>query len=149
KKLEPAVREKLVDLMRQPLLAESLIQEAKEIHRKRTEGPERKKAEARIKTLQSQLDVLAERLAELPKSVSPDAIYRQMERLENLRRTEQGRLAREEGQRLPEEPAQLRDYRALLTGLAGFMSDSKGQIHQERVLRALVHKVEVIPEGFR
>ncbi len=72
-----------------------------------------------------------------------------MERLESLRRAEQNRLATAGDRHYFDEPAQLKDYRALLAGLSGFMNDSAAQGHQERVLRALVHKVEVMPEGFR
>jgi hypothetical protein len=64
----------------------------KQIHAKlkarHEENPHRKDEErvkAKIFGMNSQLDGLAERLSELPKSVSAAPIYKQMERLENLK----------------------------------------------------------------
>lgn len=63
--------------------------------REHAENPARKEQErlkAKIYGLASQLDALAERIAELPKTVSPEPIYRQMERIEGLKKEHEAGL---------------------------------------------------------
>jgi site-specific DNA recombinase len=85
KKLEPLVK----DLFQKFLTDRNFM---KQIHAKlkarHEENPHRKDEErvkAKIFGLNSQLDGLAERLSELPKSVSAAPIYKQMERLGSLK----------------------------------------------------------------
>lgn len=150
KKLEPLVWAEVEKLLNSPEMAKSLIDELKVIHQERTQSSETKKCSEKIRQLSMQMDVLAERLSELPKSVSPAAIFKQMERLEEVRNLEEEKLS---GLRAKEvvtdPPATFESYTELLAGLKQHAESEAGHITRDRIVRSLIHKVEVTPDGFR
>ena len=79
-----------------------------------------------------------------------DQIFAQMERLEQLK--VQNQQALDEILRSPfssEMPAQLTDYRALIQSLRGMLLDGAADELRPKIVQRLVHKVEVLPEGYR
>lgn len=150
KKLEPLVWAEVEKLMATPEMAKSLIDELKAIHLERTQSSESKDAE-RIRQLGMQMDVLAERLSELPKSVSPVAIFKQMEKLEEVRNLEEEKLCglRPKKSLLIHLQLSERAHRSYLRGLKQHAESEAGHITRDRIVRSLIHKVEVTPDGFR
>lgn len=143
KKLEPAVWEKVLNLISKKDMAEELIKEAERIHAGQSKNSERGRIQAKISTINSQIEILSERLAELPKDISPEPIYRQLTRLQDLKREEENRLAKVEGPSHNDKPVQLTDYRKLLDGLRTLGGSAK-----ETVIQTLINKVVVTPDGF-
>lgn len=149
-KLEPAVWAEVMRLLEVPSVARKLIESAEALHAGCLRSSETKKLAEKIRVLGQQMDVLAERLAELPKSVSPVAIFRQMERLEEVKKLEEQRL--EHAQRnevTADAPVLLASFEELLQALAKMSHDPNAGQVRARIVRSLVHKVEVLPEGFR
>lgn len=66
KKIEPAVWEAVQKLLADPEFAERIIKKAHGLHENRTQNSEAKRIRDKINSLKGQLEVLAERLAELP-----------------------------------------------------------------------------------
>ena len=145
KKLEPAVWEQIERLLRSTELAESILQEAKLLHAARASGGAASKIQAKIQSLSSQLEVLAERLGQLPKSVSPEPVFRQMQKIEEAKALETTKLQAGKGG-VSDIPAALRDYSALTSKLA-LLNDAPETKHA--ILCALVEKIEVTEEGFK
>ena len=146
KLLEPAVWEEVLKLFRDPTLSKALIIQAKRAADERLGDSGQKRTETRISTVTQQIEVLAERLAELPKSISAAPIYSQMEKLQAVKAEEEARLRglRSE-QKIHDLPAELTPYEALLRGLHQLKDEST----RTKIIEALIHEVEITPEGFR
>lgn len=85
KKLESMVMEKFKDLMMRPDFMKDILKRVREKHEKNPHRKDEERLKARISGITSQIDGLAERLSELPKTVSAAPIYKQMERLEEIK----------------------------------------------------------------
>jgi len=70
KKLEPSVWEAVQSLLKNEFLVQDLIEHAEKLHKEKTQNKEAKRIQEKIKSIESQAEVLAERLAILPKAVS-------------------------------------------------------------------------------
>ena len=148
RKLEPALWEKVHDLLTQPKMAEELIGIANRIHKERTQNSESKRLQEKIRSLGGQLEVLAGRLAQLPKTVSAAPIFKQMERIEAAKAEEEKRLNEiQRNEPMRDIPVSLKTYQSFLTGLADLAQDPTAP--KGKIIKALVHKVEITPEGFR
>ena len=153
KKLEPVIMQKLEELLIEPATAVEIIRLAKIQHK--TDGRKRdfQRAKTRAGELEGQLEVLAERLASLPKAISPAAIYKQMEKLQTMKAEADNRLA-ELRQRADEGqgPASIERYQELLE-LARSIKEAPNSGGNARVasklVRALIERIEILPEGYR
>ena len=149
-KIEGEVWRQVLALFEDPNLAKSIIEEAQKIHETRNRTHEAQRLKSKIRGIEEQVDALAEHLAKIPKSLSPAPIFAQMERLEQLKAQTQSAL--DEILRSPftsEIPAQLTDYSALLGSLRGMLSEGAADELRPKIVQRLVHKVEVLPEGYR
>jgi predicted DNA-binding protein (UPF0251 family) len=148
-KLEPAVWEKVEELIWNPAVSEKIIEKAKALHTQRTQISESKRHKDKIHALKGQIDVLAERLAVLPKSVSPEPVFRQMEKLEALKVDEEARLRQSECESGSQAmPASLSSYRALLAGLNRMHTQDSAHIAREKIIHTLVHGIKIVPDGY-
>lgn len=145
KKLEPLVWEEFSKMVTDTLFIQKMFEKVKALH---SENPQRKdqdRLKAKVMGLQSQLEALAERLSELPKSVSATPIYKQMERLESLLKEHQEQLAK-----IKESSRSSKDRVASLETFEAFASNYKKFVHQEmnpdqqkQAIQKFIHKVEV------
>lgn len=150
KLIEPRVWEEVMALLKEPKRAEEIFKLSKKKFSELQTRGEDKKIQGKIRDLESQIEVLAERLSSLPKSVSPTPIYRQMERLEAEKGEEEMRLrAYREAHPIAEEPAPLANFEAFLEGLRRLTNGAMGPELQARLIQKLVQKVEITRNGFR
>jgi len=123
-KLEPALWEEIHKLLIQPQMTETFIAAANGKHKERTQNSESKSIQERIRSYEGQLEVLAGRLAQLPKTVSAAPVFKQMERIEGSKREEQKRLATLQSiDPIRDVPAPLKSYQSFLNGLADLAQD--------------------------
>ena len=146
--LESFVLGKATDLLTQSSFAKELIQEANEAHEK---GSAKKQID-RLKSLlygyNSQLEALAERLSELPKTISPKPIFQQMEKLENLKaETVKDIKAFVEDGHSSEKPVELKEYQSFLKHLKTLFLESGDKELQERIIKRIIKKVLVGPNN--
>ncbi len=87
-----AVIASIAKLLAQPGIAVDIIQAAKIQYEGEGHKQELKRAKVRVGELESQMEVLAERLANLPQALAPTPIYQQMEKLQSLRAEADERL---------------------------------------------------------
>jgi len=150
KKLEPLVWAEIERVLTSPKMAEGLIATMRATHMERTQSSEIKKRSEKVRQLDQQMEVLAERLAQLPKAISPFAIFKQMERLEEFKKIEEDRIS---GLRalevISDPPATLESYKELLIGLRFIAENPQSHITKDRIVRALIERVEVTPDGFK
>ncbi len=150
KKLEPAVWDVVLNYLKNPKAAHAMIQTAESLHKEKSKSSESKKLQEKVRSLEGQLEVLSEHLAQLPKTISPGPIFKQMEKIEALKAEEQIRLfqfQRTEGIQLAATP--LADYDDLLRTLAELANSPKGQSARGKIIRTLVQRIEITPEGFK
>ncbi|MBI2580115.1 MAG: recombinase family protein [Candidatus Aenigmarchaeota archaeon] len=147
KKVEPAIWTEAIRVMASPELAKGLIEAARQAYTKRTQTTETRRVREKISALKSQLEVMAERLSQLPKTVSAEPIFRQMEKIEILKNEEEKRLVRVQTENFyAEKPASLNTYQDFLADLKRLAADPTAKT---KVLETLIHKIRITPEGFK
>jgi hypothetical protein len=111
--------------------------------------------------LELQLENVAERISDLPKDIPGAALYKQIQKMETLKAQAQQELADLQAESGPLEfPVELRSYEMLTKALKTKMMTSPlgkdiSADHVEsrevcrRVIRLLVHKIEITPKSFR
>jgi DNA invertase Pin-like site-specific DNA recombinase len=150
KRLEPKVWEKINELLSTPATVRLLLDEAQAIHVKKSNGSDRVRIQAKIQALKSQQEVLAERLAELPPSISPAPVFKQMEKIEAAKTLQEDLLKDcQAGNKSFDMPTALSSYDALLTGLNRLATSPNAEATRYRILQALIHRIEITPDGFR
>jgi len=91
-KLEPLVWEKLTEFVTEPRFIARVLEKVRAHHAENPHRKEMERLKAKIMGINSQLDSLSERLAELPKTVSAIPIYKQMEKLQIAKEEHETRL---------------------------------------------------------
>ncbi|MGE4234147.1 MAG: recombinase family protein [Bacteriovoracia bacterium] len=137
--LEPAVWGVISKLMQDENLAKDIVDKARAQFELSSKSSEIKKCQEKLRLIQSQIETLAERLSLLPKSISPKAIFNQMEKFEEQKRSLEEVIHKLESESYTQqEPVTLENYRLALKTL------SDVEI-KEQVVRTLVRKIEVSP----
>ena len=153
-RLEPAVWEAVLALLKDSRLAQGIIAEAKQTHDRMSQSTEAKRIRDKISSIAGQLDALSERLAQLPKGVPAGPIYKQMEKIEAARQEEQTRLEALEqnaqndgaGRGLPSTQEL---YEEFLTSVRQIAQGPMGPELKSKIIALLVAKIEVLPDSFR
>jgi site-specific DNA recombinase len=150
KLIEPQVWEMVMDVLRKPEFAKSIIEDAKKRSAGEIEAMEDTPMRARLLGLDRKIETLTERLSELPREVSAEPIYLQMRRLGEEKKDLERKL-QEVGLRQvhPRMPVHFNSYAALLDGLRKITSNAVTADAKAKVIQALVHQVEVKKDGIR
>ena len=85
KKLEKAAWEKVVQFITDEDLVRRILEKVRARHEENPHRKEMERLKAKILGVNSQIEALSERLAELPKSVSAVPIYKQLEKLQGIK----------------------------------------------------------------
>ena len=150
KKLEPAVWEKVSTALNDPKWAKNIVHLAQQHHKENLQNSEIKKTEERIRSLDEQMEVLAERLSELPKSVPATPIYQQMQKLEARKTEEQARIIKLQNQQITRDvPVPLKSYQSFLHQLALLADKANTESLKTKLLHKLTHKIQITPNGFK
>lgn len=147
RRLEESIWANIERLLSDPKNSEDIAAEAKRIHAEKSSSAEIAKHRAKIRYIESQLEALAERLSELPKSISAAPIYQQMEKLEKQRAGEGERiLALQTSGGGYEMPVGLTTYRGYLAALNKL---KQNPVAKAQIIEELVHRIDITPDGYR
>ena len=150
KVIEPLVWEKIEDLLKNPKVAEKIIASAKKQFEKRSNSKDLERAKTRVYELGHQLDALAERLSELPKSVSATTIYKQMERIQELKDEEEKRLeSLRQNAGDDQLPLDFKTYENFIKRINSLRLQTETKFSQARIIRSLVHRIEISKDSFK
>jgi site-specific DNA recombinase len=151
KKLEPAVWQDVLAVLSTPSIALGIIKEAESIHRNRLQESGSKRLEDRLAGIDKQIHAVAEHLTKLPADISPEPIFTQMRRLEDVRKSTQAELqAIALSNNVHEIPVPLANYKSYLAGLNRIYLDRPTDREtQTKIIQKLIHKIEVLPDGAR
>lgn len=142
--LEPLVWNSFVELLLDKEFAKRLIVKANHHHEVQGFAIQANKLRQKMTTTHEQLDALGEHLAKLPKHLSPSPIFKQMEKLEKLKREQQAELeAIQASDEYVDKPASLKDYEKFLRLMNQLMREGATPEEKAKLVRFLVDKVEV------
>jgi len=149
KLLEPALWNEIMNLFSEEKFAKELLNSAKRAHQHNPGSKEAEKYNHIVFNVDRQLEVLAERLSSLPQSISPTPIYKQMEKLEEKKKEAQSKLAKMQSDGfVKDEPCELQDFQRFLKAVSEILRRDDNLKIRQRVIRLLVHKINIIPDGF-
>jgi hypothetical protein len=142
KLLEPMVWEKIEEILANPEIGQELIEDARKRFDTDRGDAELSRIKVRIYDLGQQLEMLAERLSILPKTLSPEPIFKQMEKIQSLKTEEEKRLQNtvKETRQVPAEVEVYEKFLGVIRALKD--ADNLGFL-KAKIIKALVHKIEI------
>lgn len=145
KKLEPLVMEKFTELMTKPEFMQLMLEKVKALHHENPLRKDQERLKAKIYGVSSQIDGLAERLAELPKGVSAAPIYKQMERLENIKADHEQELEelKQTGRSSLDRVVNFEKFEDFVSHYKKFLTEAIPPNDLKLMIRKFIHKVEV------
>ncbi len=143
-KLEPMIIEEVQKLISGSKFSKELLLEAKKVHEGSHGVKEMERLKARLYGYSSQIDALAERLSQLPKKVSANPIFKQMEKLEVLKEACEKSIeeVRRLGSKSTEKPVGLKSYSKFLGSLKDLFTNGPPEI-KAKIIQRLIHRIEV------
>lgn len=149
KLLEPALWNEVINILSEEKIAQELLTSARRTHQLNPGSKEAEKYNHMVFNLDRQLEVMAERLSSLPENISPTPIYKQMEKLEEKKCEAQSKLTEMQSAGfIKDEPCELQDFQRFLKALGEILRRDDNLKIRQKVIRHLVHKINIIPDGF-
>ncbi len=148
-KLEEAVLKNIRTLVENPSTVKEMIEEAKRIHGENGINKEIKRLRLKVSGCDASLAALAERLGELPPTVSATPIYEQMEKLDRAKAEVLEKMQNLEANSGPtqEFPADFADYQKFIKFMGKALSQQTAPEIKAKILKRLLYKVEITPQG--
>lgn len=148
--VETKVWEAVVELLKNPMIAQEIIMSAKKEHTGLDYSKEEEKLKNKVYQLQGRLNALTERLSELPAEMDATPIYQQMKKIgESKKELEQKIILVKKQNQDFEIPVELSDYDRFLEMLNSEALKATSPQLKQKILGKLVEKVELLPEGMR
>lgn len=149
KLLEPALWSEILGLFNEEKFARELLTQAKRVHQINPGSKEAEKCNHIIFNVDRQLEVMAERLATLPESISPTPIYKQMEKLEEKKKEAQNKITQMQSTGyIKDEPCEIQDFQKFLKSVRELLKREDNLKVRMKIIRLLVYKIHIIPDGF-
>ena len=121
-----------------------MFEKVQKLHQENPFLKDRERLKSKVIGVQSQIEVLAERLSELPRSVSPQPIYRQLEKLEAVQKEYGAQLAKmKEGKAAETSVASKKTFESFAVHYNRFVHQKMDADQQKRALQKFIHRVEV------
>ncbi len=145
KKLEPLVWSKISEFMTDPAAMKALLVKVRKHHEQNPERKDIERIKVKIMSIESQIDVLSERLAELPKSVSAAPIYKQMEKLQALKDDHELQLKnlKTEGKNAYDRIVGLDTFESFAKHYRQFIDHSADVVQRKRLVKNFIDKIEL------
>ena len=128
-----------------------ILTRVREHHKANPTRKEQERLRAKISGISSQLDALGERIAELPKAVSALPLYKQMERLETLRKEHEESLAElsATGSSVRERIVGLDTFQDFASYYRSFLREGATIPERKQAMQKFIRKVEVSTESVK
>ena len=145
KKLEPLVWQKFLSLINDPKFVREILTRVRQFHEANPTRKDQERLKAKILGLNSQLEALAERLSELPKGISAAPIYKQMQRLEDLKLQHQKEIDSLKSGALGslDRVIDLKNFQAFSAQYRKLTFDDLSVDQKKQLLRRFIQKIEV------
>ena len=151
KRLESAAWEKVVQFVTDEGLVKRILEKVRAQH---VENPHRKEMErlkAKIMGINSQIDALSERLSELPKGVSAAPIYKQLEKLQTIKKEHDNALIefRSGGVTSIDRVVGLDTFEDFASHHRQFVMSVADVTQRKQMIQKFVRRVEVGTDSFK
>ena len=144
KKVEPLVTDQVRRLLTSPEFAGQLLTETRKVHSGDQGVRELERLKAELYGFTGQLEALAERLSQLPKTVSASPIFTQMEKIE-VKKSDTEKMLEEvkkqKGASL-RDPIALQDFQGFLKSVREIFINAGPEL-QEKVIKKLICRIEL------
>jgi site-specific DNA recombinase len=148
KKLEPLVWSEFLRFVNDPKFVQMIFRNVQALHQENPHRKERERAKEKLFGVTSQIEALAERLSELPKSVSATPIYAQMERLEGVKKEQELALKDFDlSQPSKERLAKFESFEAFAKSYRSLLLKDLDHDQRKQILQKFIRKVEVGPDS--
>ncbi len=121
----------------------------KEIHSQNDEGSERNKLKAKLYGINSQIDALAERIAILPREVSPVPLFKQMEKLEVAKKELEERLLKVKDLNLSERLVSIETFEQFAQIASKTLKENPDFNLKRSLLQKFIYRVEIGVESIK
>jgi DNA invertase Pin-like site-specific DNA recombinase len=151
KKLEPLVWEKFLRYVTDTPFVLTMFENVCKLHEKNPHRKDQDRLKAKIFGLNSQIEGLAERLSELPKSVSAGPIYKQMERLEAHKKEHEEALQKLNftSKSTKDRVASWETFEDFAKHYRAFVTKEMDSDQRKQALQKFIRKVEVSPNSVK
>lgn len=151
KKLEPLVMEKFKSILCDSNMMMEMLKRVREKHEENPHRKDEERLKAKTCGITSQIDGLAERLSELPKSVSAAPIYKQMERLEKIKKDHESELQalKATGRTSLDRVVDLNKFDDFASHYRQFVTQEIAPNDLRQMIKKFIHKVEVGTESVK
>lgn len=145
--IEPLVWDRVVKLISNADMAKKLLEEANVVHESQANVLESDRLRKQLRSLESQLDTVAEHLTKIPTAVSPVPIFNQMEKLQ---KEKDGLIKNLETLLITGDckdvPAPLKDFDQFLQTIKSYLTVDLPAEAKAKIVQHLVHRVEIFPD---
>ncbi|MCJ8278039.1 MAG: recombinase family protein, partial [Bdellovibrionales bacterium] len=148
KLLEPAVWKNVESLLTNENVLKQLFERAQEQYKNDKPIQQVDRLKAKISDIDAKLEALVEHLAKVPKGISPEPIFAQMQKLEALKIEVKNELEIASEDHI-QKPVELDDYRNFVKGVRNLKNRRNADDIKQKIIERLVHKIELLPEGYR
>lgn len=150
KKVEPLVWQELVRFVTDTKFIAEMMENLKLKSQENPQGKERERLKIKVSSYNSQLEAMAERLSQLPKTVSPAPIFKQMEKIEAHKK--EAELALEQ-QSYKESPVQnivkLETFEKFSEQYRRFLTEKADFATRKQMLQKFIKRVEMGTETIK
>jgi len=149
KKAESLVWEEFSRLLDKDEFILELQSRVRELHSENDKSSEREKLKSKLYGVNSQLDALAERIAILPVTVSPAPLFKQMEKLEVVKKDLQDRLLKVKDINLSERLVSIETFEEFKRIAKKTLMENPDFNIKRNILQKFIHRVEIGVESMR
>lgn len=149
KKIEPLVWEEFCKFLDDQEFVLALMNKARSLNEANDEQKERKKLKAKLVGLNSQLEALGERIAILPKTVSPVPLFNQMEKLELSKAEVEQKLLKVEEMDIESRLVPLESLEQFADFARNTLKKSSDFLLKRRIMQKCIQRIEIGVESIR
>lgn len=151
KRLEPVVWQELVKFLTDPKFIKTMLSEIKKTHAVNPELKEKERLKAKLYGINSQIDAMAERLSQLPKTVSATPIFKQMEKLEVAKKEiEEGLAKVERGSGTFEQAlVKLTTFDTFAHNYRQYLTEKTDHAVRKQIVQKFIKRIEIGTESIK
>ena len=149
KKIEPLVWSEFCKFLEDEKFVLSLMNKARQMHEAQDEHKERRRLKAKLAGFNSQLEALAERIAILPKTVSPVPLFNQMEKLEMAKVEVEEKLLKVKEQNIEQRLVPLATLEQFTEFAKTTLKKNADFLLKRRIMQKIIQRIEIGEESIR
>ena len=151
KRLEPLVWQELVKFLTDKKFIETMLSEVKKTFEGDSKRHDSKRLKAKLYGINSQIEAMAERLSQLPKTVSAIPIYKQMERLEMAKQELESAITKSKtGSSATEDSlVKISTFEAFAHNYKQYLTSEADHATRKQIVQKFIKRIEIGTESIK